>query len=225
MTLNRIAAIVAHPDDEVLACGATLARHAQEGAEVQALILASGLTSRGHAEVAALEHLKSESRSAAAKLGISKIEFADLPDNQMDTVPLLSIVQRVEAFLKVFRAERIYTHHGGDLNIDHRLTYQAVLTACRPLPGTTAREILAGEVNSATEWAPPVGFSPFVPTEFTDVSGTLDQKLAAMACYAGEVRPWPHPRSLRSIEALALWRGTQCGFSAAEAFVTLRRLS
>lgn len=220
----KIAAIFAHPDDEVLGCGATLARHARDGAEIRILILATGLTSRVDADADALAALRTEAERAAQAMGAASVEFADFPDNQMDSVPLLAVAKRVEAFLESFPAERIYTHHLGDLNVDHQVTHRAVLTACRPLPGASVREILASEVNSSTEWAPP-GLAPaFVPTDFVNAAATLEAKLAAMSCYDGELRDWPHPRSLKGITALARWRGTQAGFDAAEAFMTVRRL-
>lgn len=220
----KVAAIFAHPDDEVLACGATLARHARAGDEVRILILATGLASRGAAADEAFAALRNDAEHAAAALGATRVDFADFPDNAMDSVPLLEVVKRVEAFLAEFPAQRVYTHHAGDVNVDHRVVHMAVVTACRPLPGATVREILAGEVNSSTEWTPPGSLPAFLPTEFVDVSATLAAKLAAMACYGGEIRAWPHPRSLKGIEMLAGWRGTQSGCEAAEAFVTVRRL-
>jgi len=222
---KRIAAIFAHPDDEVLGCGAVMARHALAGDEVRILILATGLASRGGVpDKAAFERLRADARGAADAVGAGDVVFCDFPDNAMDSVPLLSVIQRIEVFLEAFPAERIYTHHAGDLNIDHRVTHQAVLTACRPLPGAVTREILACEVNSSTEWSPPGSFQPFLPTEFVDVTATLDHKVSALACYKGELRDWPHPRSLEGVRALARWRGAQSGFDAAEAFVTVRRV-
>lgn len=221
----KVAAIFAHPDDEVLACGATLARHAQAGDEVRILILATGLASRAAVGADAFAALRRDGERAAAALGAASVDFADFPDNAMDSVALLDVVKRIEAFLADFPASRVYTHHAGDVNVDHRVVHMAVITACRPLPGAAVREILAGEVNSSTEWAPAGSLPAFLPTEFVDVSATLAAKRAAMACYGGELRDWPHPRSLRGIEALAAWRGTQSGCDAAEAFVTVRRLA
>ncbi len=223
MSKIKIAAIFAHPDDEVLACGATLARHAEVGDVVQILILASGLSARGGALDAELAILKDQARKAASVLGAQSIDFADFPDNAMDAVPLLDVIQRIEGFLVDFPAATIYTHHSGDLNIDHKITQQAVMTACRPLPGSAHTTILAGEVNSSTEWAGPQA-APFVPSEFIDISATLEKKCTALECYEGEIRDWPHPRSTEALRILAKWRGSQSGCSAAEAFVTLRRI-
>jgi len=221
---KRVAVIAAHPDDEVLGFGGVIARHADAGAEVRILILATGIASRGELDGSALACLRSQGSKAIAILGAASIAFADFPDNRMDSVPLLDVVQRIEGFLRDFPAERVYTHHAGDLNVDHRVAQQAVLTACRPLPSATARALLAGEVNSATDWAG-TSASPFLPTEYIDIAAALERKLAAMACYAEELRPWPHARSLRAMRAQAEFRGSQAGLEAAEAFITLRRLA
>ena len=221
---RSIAVIAAHPDDEVLGFGGTMRRHADAGDRVAVLILASGLAARGEdaANATAMAALREHARAANTLLGVARLDFADFPDNRMDSLPLLDVVKRVEAFLEEERPSAVYTHHAGDLNVDHRIAAQAVMTACRPLPASPVATILAGEVNSATEWAGPLAL-PFVPTEFVDIELTLAAKLKALACYAGELRDWPHPRSLRGLEALARRRGSQSGFTAAEAFVTMRR--
>lgn len=221
---RSIAVIAAHPDDEVLGFGGTMRRHADAGDRVAVLILASGLAARGEdaANATAMAALREHAHAANTLLGVARLDFADFPDNRMDSLPLLDVVKRIEAFLEEEKPSAVYTHHAGDLNVDHRIAAQAVMTACRPLPGSTIMSILAGEVNSATEWAGPLAL-PFVPTEFVDIGGTLTAKLEALACYAGELREWPHPRSLRSVESLARLRGSQAGFDAAEAFATLRR--
>lgn len=220
---EHIAAIVAHPDDEVLGCGGALALHAAAGDKVRILILATGLAARGAVGSSDFEALRRQAENAAKVLGAQSVAFGEFPDNAMDSVPLLEVVQRVEGFLDEFPADTIYTHHAGDLNIDHRLTQGAVMTACRPLPGAAARKIFACEVNSSTEWAAP-SQPPFVPTEFVDINAVLETKVRALACYENEIRDWPHPRSEDGVRALARWRGGQCGVEAAESFVTLRRV-
>lgn len=219
----RVAAIFAHPDDEVLGAGASLALHARRGDSVRILILATGLAARGKAATPEIEALRERARAAARTLGAESVEFCDFPDNAMDGVPLIGIVQAVEKFLAEVRPRVVYTHHGGDLNVDHRVVHGAVLTACRPLPGAGEIEILAAEVNSSTEWAA-APLAPFVPTDFVNVGAAVDKKVSALACYAGEMREWPHPRSAEGVRALARWRGTQSGCDAAEAFMLVRRV-
>lgn len=223
MTERSIAVIVAHPDDEVLLAGGAIALHADAGDAVHILILATGAAARGGDQARAVERLGVDAREAAKILGAKSVSARDFPDNRMDTVALLEIVRAVEAFLAESPADVIYTHHAGDLNGDHRIVQQAVLTAARPLPGARTAEILAGETNSATEWTGP-GFQPFQPTDFLDIGNTLERKVRALACYKGEIRDWPHPRSVEGVRALARWRGAQSGLGAAEAFMALRRI-
>ncbi len=187
------------------------------------LILATGLASRGPATRDDIAALRRDGVRAAEILGAEDIMFSDFPDNAMDGVPLLDVVKRIETFLGDFPADVIYTHHLGDLNVDHRQTHMAVLTARRLLPGMRPVEILAGEVLSSTEWAAP-GSPAFVPTDFLDIAASLERKVAAMEAYASELGTFPHPRSADGIRALARMRGAQCGRPVAEAFMTVRRL-
>lgn len=219
---RQIAVIVAHPDDEVLGFGGTIARHADEGADVDVLILATGLAARGKPDVDALTSLRAQADAAAKILGVNDLVFGDFPDNRMDGAELLDVVKAVEAFLDGRGVTDVYTHHAGDLNIDHQICARAVLTACRPVPGATMVRVLAGEVPSSSEYAAPG--DRFVPNTYNGIAGTLDRKCAALKCYAEELRPWPHPRSIEAVEFLARWRGSECGLEAAEAFDLLREV-
>lgn len=224
---NSVLVIAAHPDDEVLGCGGAIAKLAAEGAEVHLALLADGVGSRGHIEVvdqAKVDQRRKAARKAADILGIASISFDDLPDNQLDTVPLLDITQRVEALTARYRPTTIFTHHVGDLNVDHRRVHQAVITACRPQRGHPVRTLLCFEVASSTEWQPPGSGVPFLPNWFIDISSTLDQKLLALEAYSVELRDWPHPRSREGAEHLARWRGATVGCEAAEAFLLVRCL-
>lgn len=221
---RSIAVIAAHPDDEVLGCGATIARHAAAGDEVHILILAEGATSRDLSRNAPsradeLVSLRAAGSAAAQILGAKSIDWAGFPDNRMDTVALLDVVKRVEAFIELHAPEVIYTHHAGDMNVDHFVTQRAVMTALRPLPGARFGTVLQFEIASSTEWGAPVTGTPFVPQWFEDIGDFLPAKLAALDAYATEMRPWPHPRSREGITALAHNRGATVGVAAAEAFM------
>jgi len=219
---KRVCAIFAHPDDEVLGCGGALAAHAAAGDEVQVMILATGLAAREGYDEEAIAALREDSESAARILGVESVIFKNFPDNSMDNVPLLQVVQETEKMIAAFQPSIIYTHHSGDLNVDHRIVNAAVATACRPLPSQPDLTVLACEVNSSTEWA----MSPndvFSPTEFLDITDHLEAKINALRCYKGEIRDWPHPRSVEGVEALARWRGSQSGMGLAEAYATMRR--
>lgn len=217
----RALVVAAHPDDEVLGCGGTMARMATEGVEVHTLILATGHASRDGASAedeAALEALRRSAASAGRVLGVSSVVLEDLPDNQMDTVPLLAVVKRIEASLRRVRPTVVFTHLPSDVNVDHAVVHRAVLAACRPQPGEEVRELYHFEIASSSEWGAMSPGWTFRPTLGVDISSTLDAKLAAMACYASELRAWPHPRSLEALRAQALFRGGWMGAPAAEAF-------
>jgi LmbE family N-acetylglucosaminyl deacetylase len=220
---RRIAVVAAHPDDEVLGCGGTIARHALDGDQVYVLILAEGATSRLARRDRAgaedqLSQLATSARRANEILGTADLEMLDFPDNRLDSVDLLDVVKAVESFFKKCQPHAIYTHWPHDLNVDHRIVSEAVQTACRPVPQSLHEQLLFFEIPSSTEWRVSAGKS-FEPTYFVDVSATLGSKQRALSAYATEMRPWPHTRSLEAVEALARWRGASIGAQAAEAFV------
>ncbi|MCJ7656088.1 MAG: PIG-L family deacetylase [Dehalococcoidia bacterium] len=223
-----ILVIAAHPDDEVLGCGATIAKHALEGDKVCCLILGEGITSRydqrGDASRKKLKQLKSEAKQATQILGVKKISFRDFPDNRFDSVPLLDIVKVVEDFVSKLQPDVIYTHHGGDLNIDHQIVHRAVLTAARPLENCPVKEIYTFEVPSSTEWAFQQFEPAFHPNVFVDITETLEIKVQALQIYESEARPFPHPRSPEALRAIARRWGSVVGLEAAEAFQLVRSI-
>lgn len=224
--MRRILVVAAHPDDEVLGCGGTLAKLAAQGAAIQLAFLADGVTSRPGARCtgADMESRREAARRACAILGVKGVSFGDLPDNRLDGVPLLEVTQAVEALVREHVPDTVFTHHAGDVNIDHQVIHRAVLTACRPQCGHPVRTLLAFEVPSSTEWQLPATAPAFLPNWFSDISGTLAKKLEALDAYAAELRTWPHPRSREGVVHLARWRGATVGVEAAEAFMLGRHI-
>jgi LmbE family N-acetylglucosaminyl deacetylase len=225
---KNILVVVAHPDDEVLGCGATIARRAKEGYACYILIMAEGITSRDISRDCVkrrreLDLLKSQAQKVAKILGAKGVVINSFPDNRMDSVALLDVVKIVEAAIKRFRPSIIYTHHKGDLNIDHRITYQAVQTAARPLADCPVKEVYSFEVLSSTEWVFSDKDNAFIPNVFIDTSRYIEKKLKALKAYSSETKRFPHPRSLQSVKALAQRRGSQTGLKAAEAFFLVRK--
>lgn len=224
---QSILILAAHPDDEVLGCGGTIAKLADAGAIIHVAFLADGVFSRaGNQNKHQVElHIR---RTAAQKacdiLGVKSVSFGDFPDNRMDTIALLDIVKAVEALVAAHQPETIFTHHVGDVNIDHCRVHEAVVTACRPQHGYPVKMLLCFEVPSSTEWQLPGSAPAFAPNWFVDISATLDRKLSALEAYADELRAWPHPRSRQGVEHLAHWRGATVGVDAVEAFMLGRRL-
>jgi len=227
--MKRILVVAAHPDDEILGCGGTLAKLVATGGIVHVLFLADGVFSRRVNSCASDDNelivRRAAAQSACAILGIDQVFFGDFPDNRMDTIALLDIIKTIEIEVTEFCPDTIFTHHAGDLNIDHRLVHQAVVTACRPQAGISVKTLLMFEVPSSTEWQLPHSAPIFCPNWFVDISSTLEAKMAALNQYATEMRNWPHPRSMRAVEHLNRWRGATIGVEAAEAFMLGRQLS
>ena len=213
--------VAAHADDEALGCGGTIARHVAEGDTVHAVFLADGVSSRHDADADDLTRRLAATEQARQILGIAANTFLGLPDNRLDGMPLIEVIQPLEQVIRQINPQVIYTHHYGDLNVDHRIAHQAVMTACRRVPDASIKEIYAFEVMSSTEWSS-VGLMPFLPNLFVDISDYFHIKLKALEAYALEMRPAPHTRSMENLTALAKHRGHCVGVDAAEAFMVMR---
>ena len=220
---KTVLVVAAHADDEALGCGGAIARHSSVGDTVHVVFVADGVTSRSGAGGAELAQRQRATEYARNILGIRATTFLGLSDNRLDSLPLLDIVQPLEAIVARLAPELVYTHHYGDLNVDHRVTHQAVMTACRPLPGATVREILTFEVMSSTDWSS-VGLAPFLPNLFVDIGAQLDVKMRALEAYGLEMRAPPHSRSLIHARYLAQHHGHCVGVDAAEAFMVMRAI-
>jgi LmbE family N-acetylglucosaminyl deacetylase len=217
----RILVIAAHPDDEVLGCGGTMARHAADGDSVDVLFVADGVSSRADAQ---LEKRRAAATKACSILGAKIPLFFDFPDQKLDTVGFLQVVQAIEPVIEEVRPAIIYTHHGGDLNLDHRIVHQAVMTAMRPMPSSSYEAIYAFEVASSTEWTSTAIGEAFRPDHFINIDRTIERKIEALRAYDHEMREFPHARSYDALQALAVLRGASVGLPSAEGFVTLRRI-
>jgi LmbE family N-acetylglucosaminyl deacetylase len=225
MKPKTIAVVAAHPDDEILGCGGTLAAHVEAGEEVHILILTEGVASRIGVRVAEDQaKLQKAAAAASREVGSQSLELAKLPDNRMDSLDLLDVIKKVESFFQRVKPDVVYTHHLGDLNIDHGITHKAVVTAARPLPGKVSPTLLFFETPSSTEWQTQASGGGFNPNWFVDITHTVAKKRKALMAYALEMREFPHSRSVQAIEALWRWRGACIGVEAAEAFMLGRHV-
>ena len=216
--------IAAHPDDEILGCGGTIARFAKQGCEIFTMILGEGITSRdtkrsGVKRKKELNELKQQVIYANNIIGAKEVFIHGLADNRFDTVPFLDVVKLIEKVKKDVHPDIIFTHYEKDLNIDHQITYKAAITAARPIGEHFAKEIYSFEILSSTEWNWPNTFSPDV---FFDISSTIALKMKAMEQYKSEIRQFPHPRSILGIKVLSEYRGMQAGIQHVEAFKCVR---
>lgn len=222
---NKILIVAAHPDDEVLGCGGTMAKYSKTS-EIYVLLLGEGISSRylkrEDAPKQDILELKDKAGKAAKILGVKDVFFLDLPDQRFDTVPFLEITKKIEEFIRKIEPKIIFTHSFCDLNLDHRIVFNAVLTATRPVSGCSVKEIYSFEIPSSTEW----GFGKvnglFSPNVFEDVSLTIENKIEALRAYESEMRKFPHPRSAEATLSYAKKWGSAVGINYVEAFELIR---
>ncbi|MEM3063463.1 MAG: PIG-L family deacetylase [Nitrososphaerota archaeon] len=229
--------IAAHPDDDILGMGGTMLKHSSNGDNVTVMYLATGIAARrqsGYQNSTRYNFNKKEYEKIKSEIGIIRIQaqkackilgvknalFYEFPDNEMDSVPLLRVVKTIESVIKKYKPYRIYTNHYGDLNVDHRIVYNAALTACRPVH-FKIKELVCFEVPSSTEWNYP---GIFRPNYFVNIAKELPKKILAMKMYKSEIREFPHPRSEQNLKILAGHWGSVCGQKAAEAFEIIRMI-
>ena len=234
----NVLVIAAHPDDEVLGVGGTIKKLSKNGDNVKILIMATGIKARRSQNYLnssdyeidekitknldqQIKSLRNEAKKASKILGAKSIEFLDFPDNEMDTVSLLEVTKAIEKQISSFKPEVVYTHTNFDINIDHRICYQATLVATRPQKNSKVREVISFEVPSSTEWYFPSSFSPNI---FVDISKEISFKKKALQAYKNEIRKFPHPRSTDALEHISKRWGTVSGFDNAEAFSLIRKL-
>lgn len=234
----NVLVIAAHPDDEILGMGGTIRKYVKDGHKVKIVIMATGIFARRSEryqnstkyEMAGrskqtmekeLIELRKDAVKASKILGVSNIEFADFPDNEMDIISNLQITKKIEAIIQQFNPEIVYTHSQYDVNVDHRILYDATITATRPTPKCKVKQVISFEIPSSTEWYFPSSFSPNI---FVDISKEIPTKIKALLAYKNEIREFPHPRSAEAIKIIAKRWGTVCGVHAAEAFCLVRKI-
>jgi len=220
--MTRVLVLAAHPDDEILGMGGTIAVHSDHGDEVRIVCVTDGSSTQYPGDDALRERKYDEARRAAAELGVSDYVHLALPDMRLDTLAHVDVNKPVEEQIRDFRPELVYTPH-PDVNLDHRALFDSAVVATRPVPGQVVRRVLTYAPTSSTEWTP-AGRNWFVPNWFVDVGETIERKLAAFARYETERREYPHPRSERALRAHAEFFGASCGCEYAEPFVLVRAL-
>jgi len=216
---KKVLVVSAHPDDEVLGAGGTMLRHVDYGDEVRVVLL-----TQGGLGSSTPQELREQSQSCAGFIGVSKVYYGDFPDQHLETVPLIDIIQFLEKIIFEYEPDIVYTHYQGDLNYDHRITSNAVLTAVRPNKQKNVERIYTFPVNSSSEWTSPYPETTFIPNVFVDISAYLEKKIEAFRFYLKELREFPHPRSVEGIRFTAAREGMKMGMKAAESFALIREI-
>ena len=214
---ESVLVIAAHPDDELLGSGGTIKKLLDNGYKVITVIIAKG---RKEEE----QRIKQMVSDANKHLGIEETIFLEYPNLLLETIPLHLINKEIEALVTKYNPSMVFTHHYGDINKDHQIVFQAVLTATRPLPGVNPVELLCFETVSSSEWSQHTNDKSFKPNYFVDITDTINQKIEALKYYDVEMRPFPHPRSYQGVRHLAQVRGMTIGVEYAEAFEIIRRI-
>lgn len=226
---KKIMVVVAHPDDELLGLGATMHKLIHEyNVKTHVVILGEGITSRS--EERDTEQWKKELlihkkniKAAQTAIGYHSVSIYDFPDNRFDTVALLDIIKVVEKEKNEFQPEVIFTHHGGDLNVDHQRTFEAVITATRPMKKEVVNTVITFETPSGTEWQPSSDPKRFIPNIFISLpESSVEAKIKGMESYEFEKREWPHPRSPEALRITAKRTGLIVGLELSEAFQLVR---
>ena len=216
--------IVAHSDDESISMAGTIVKHVSKGDKVFVVSMTDGISSRANSNIDEIRHRKKSSYLASQELGFSGGVCYDFKDNAMDSYPLIEIVKAVEEAKQTYKPTLVYTHSGADLNVDHRVVSNAVLTAFRPQPNEKCKELRLFEVASATDYGNPAITGSFSPNLFLNISDEWSSKMRALEAYKAEMRDYPHSRSIEGIQNLAKLRGNQVGYELAEAFEVIRKL-
>ena len=221
----KILVVAAHADDEALGCAGTILGHTRAGHDVAVLYMTDGVGARNPSHQAEIEQRSQAMKQALESMNVQYHQQFDFPDNALDSIPLLQLIRALESYCSDWGIpDRVYTHHPGDLNVDHRLTHAAVMTCFRPQPDCLGKPstILSFEVPSSTHWQGSQLSRTFHPNYFVDISTVLEEKRKVLTQYQDEMRPWPHARSIEAVEHLARFRGSLIGVEAAEGFVVER---
>jgi LmbE family N-acetylglucosaminyl deacetylase len=221
-SIERILVIAAHPDDEILGCGGTISKISNEF-DISVLILSLG--AQGRYPDSMETTLRENAEEANRIVGTKALIVENFPNQEMDNIPLTRIIENIEKHIEEQRSTIVFTHHSGDLNKDHRIVYEATMTAVRPIAGQNIKKVYCYNVPSSTEWNSVTGEHLFVPNTYIDIKETLQTKIEALKEYRSECRPYPHPRSSESIKAHAHYWGLTVGYEYAEPFHLVRNIS
>lgn len=223
--MNKVIVIAPHADDEIIGCGATMAKHIMAGDEVFVIIAtnaAFGAPELFSQEM--IESVRAEALKAHKYLGVKETFFLDFPAPALNAHPEYKISIKISEIFNLIKPSILYLPHPGDIHQDHKAIYRASLVSARPQGNYSVKNIYCYETLSETEWTP-MHERPFVPNHFVEVSDFFDIKCNAMKYFESQIKNFPHTRSLETFEALAKFRGSTVGVKCAEAFFVERQIN
>lgn len=215
--------IAPHPDDEVLGCGGTIAKYADNGDNVYVAVITKGCEPLFPSQF--VEKSREECRKADSFLGVKHTFFLDFPAAMLEDVPRYKLNDALVGTVKETEPDIVYIPHRGDMQLDHKLTSDAAMVALRPKYSHKVKKIYAYETLSETGWDIPNTANEFIPNSYNDISGYLDKKLEALGLFTTQISDYPNARSLEAVRALAMYRGSMMSLKAAEAFTLIREIS
>jgi len=218
--MEKVLVIGAHPDDETLGVGGTIALHSRNGDKIYVLIFADGESARSGG-FNNIEKRQKQAKKACALLGVTVLKFLNYPDQKLDTISLVDLAKQIEDIIRKWHPTIIYTHYGEDLNQDHKRIFDATLIAARPIPNSSVTQLICYETLSSTDWNP---MNKFHPNLFIDIDDVLEKKIKAFSQYKNEIMTYPHPRSKQGIMIRAQFWGSTVGVKHAEAFLRIREV-
>jgi LmbE family N-acetylglucosaminyl deacetylase len=221
--MKTILVVSPHPDDETLGCGGTILKHKAQGAKICWLIVTNLPLTEG-ADKTRYEDRQKEIARASEAYGFDRVFKLDFPTTKLDALPKDGIIGAIKEVVTAVQPDTIYLPNRGDIHSDHKVTFDAVMSAAKTFRFPCIRKVMMYEVSSETDFAPPFATSAFTPNSFSDISNFLEKKISIMGIYGSELGSHPFPRSVEGIKALAMVRGAAAGVTYAEAFMTLKEI-
>lgn len=225
--MQKILVVVAHPDDEILGMGGTIAKLSAEGKEVHVLIVTDGSSAqyRDSADLQKIiEAKKQETLNACNQVGVKSIHYGGLPDMRLDVTPHIQVNQAIEKVIDEIQPDTVFTHFYGDVNLDHQCVFKSVMVAVRPVADQVVQEVYCFNVPSSTEWNVFTASTMFMPNVVVNISKFAEKKYAALKEYNTELRDFPHPRSIEHVCRQDEAEGLKAGLLSAESFMLVRKV-
>ena len=224
--MKKVLVVAPHADDEILGCGGVIAKYLDAGNQVFVAVMTNAAVGAPELfDAESIKVIRAEAKQSHELLGVTETVYFDFPAPQLEQYPQYKIASALNQLIREKQVDTLFIPHKGDLHLDHGVIYNACLVAARPVPGQCVKHIYAYETLSETEWGHPTPEAVFIPRKYIELNKQqFEQKLAAMSCFASQLKDFPNTRSLEAIRNLAALRGATVGVNYAEAFDIIRSI-